>query len=103
VNPHRLENQLLNKSLGLHHFLVCRGTWASFYLVSNLINYLILIIDLVIEIILGYCSQWVRLGVRVIESPPTLSLLSCIIVKLLSQADQVPYREENWSFGQEIQ
>jgi hypothetical protein len=32
------------------------------------------------------------LGLRVIGSPPPLSLLSSILVKLLSRVDQVPYR-----------
>jgi hypothetical protein len=56
----------------------------------------------------GYCklmevSQWVRLGLHVIGSPPPLSLLSSIIVKLLSQADQGPTGVENSPFGWGLQ
>jgi hypothetical protein len=67
-----------------------------FYLVCNLFNYLFLIINLQIAVVLiaiipGYCSQQVRLGLRVIGSSPPLNLLCSVIVKLFSQADQVPY------------
>jgi hypothetical protein len=60
------------------------------------------------EIILGYCklkevSQWMRLGLHVIGSPPPLSFLSSVIVKLLSQADQIPYQGRELAFWQEIQ
>jgi hypothetical protein len=44
----------------------------------------------------GYCklrevSQQVRWGLLAVGSRPPLSLLSSVILKLLSQADQVPY------------
>jgi hypothetical protein len=102
LNQPTVENQPPNRSLGFHPFQVCTGTGASFFILSVISYYLSLINNLKIvvtqiEIILGYCkfrevSQQVRLGLRVIgSSPPPLNLLSSIIVKLLSHADQVPY------------
>jgi hypothetical protein len=46
---------------------------------------------------LGEVSQQVRLGLHVIGSPPPPSLLSSII-KLLSQADQVPHQGGELAF-----
>jgi hypothetical protein len=37
----------------------------------------------------------------VIETPPPLSFLSSVIVKLLSQADQVPYQSGELAFWME--
>jgi hypothetical protein len=72
------------------------------YFVGNLFKYLSLIINQ-IEIISGSCkfrevSQQVRLGLSVIGSPLPLNFLSSITVKLLSQADQVPYQGRELAF-----